>query len=153
MLGEVNILDVGMLGEVNWIVKLYELIVKVMDGTADLCIADMSITTSRRLYFFNFQDLFSYITLIFKDAIEITAILSLSAAFTFSMPWMNLGIAILYINPRSGGLKSSILIFTIRFPAAPSLLAFLDPFTADLYVYILLLFILVTLVIYILARL
>ena len=55
-----------MLGEVNWIVKLYELVVKVMDGTADLCIADMSITTSRRLYNFNFQDLFNYITLIFK---------------------------------------------------------------------------------------
>ena len=63
MLGEVNILDVGMLGEVNWIVKLYELVVKVMDGTADLCIADMSITTSRRLYFFNFQDLFIVIFL------------------------------------------------------------------------------------------
>ena len=108
MLGEVNILDVGMLGEVNWIVKLYELVVKVMDGTADLCIADMSITTSRRLYFFNFQNLFSYITLTFKDAIEITAILSLSAAFTFSMPWMNLGIAILYINPRSGDWKRAL---------------------------------------------
>ena len=84
----------GMLGE-------------VMDGTADLCIADMSITTKR------------------------------ASAFTFSMPWMNLGIGILYITPRS---------------AAPSLLAFLDPFTADVYIYSCFLFVFVTMVIYVLAR-
>ena len=63
----------GMLGE-------------VMDGTADFCIADISITSAR------------------------------AAAFSFSMPWLNLGISILYIKPRA---------------AAPSLLAFLDPFSTD----------------------
>ena len=84
----------GMLGE-------------VMDGTADLCIADMSITTKR------------------------------ASAFTFSMPWMNLGIGILYVNPRS---------------APPSLLAFLEPFTADVYIYSCFLFVFVTMVIYVLAR-
>merc|ERR1719220_2006214 len=78
-----------------------------MDGTADLCIADMSITTKR------------------------------ASAFTFSMPWMNLGIGILYVNPRS---------------APPSLLAFLEPFTADVYIYSCFLFVFVTMVIYVLAR-
>ena len=63
----------GMLGE-------------VMDGTADFCIADISITSERA-----------------RD-------------FAFSMPWMNLGISILYVKPRA---------------APPSLLAFLDPFTND----------------------
>ena len=66
----------------NWNGMLGE----VMDGTADFCIADISITSSR------------------------------SAAFSFSMPWLNLGISILYIQPRA---------------AAPSMLAFLDPFSTD----------------------
>lgn len=80
---------------------------EVNDGIADFVIADMSITSER------------------------------AASFTFSIPWMNLGIAILYIPPRS---------------AAPSLLAFLDPFTTDVYIYAGLLFVLVTLVIFVLAR-
>ena len=50
---------------------------------------------------------------------------------------LNLGISILYIPPRS---------------APPSLLAFLDPFTTDVYIYTLLVFVLVTLIIYVLAR-
>ena len=48
-----------------------------------------------------------------------------------------MGISILYIPPRS---------------APPSLLAFLDPFTTDVYIYTLLVFVLVTLIIYVLAR-
>jgi len=87
----------------NWNGMLGE----VMDGTADLVIADISITAAR------------------------------ANAFEFSMPWFNLGISILYIKPRS---------------AAPSLLAFLDPFTTDVYIYTILVFVLVTLVIYVLAR-
>jgi len=87
----------------NWNGMLGE----VMDGTADFCIADISITAAR------------------------------AAAFEFSMPWFNLGISILYIKPRS---------------APPSLLAFLDPFTTDVYVYTILVFVLVTLIIYVLAR-
>ena len=63
-----------------------------MDGTADFCIADVSITSSR------------------------------ASAFAFTMPWLNLGISILYTKPRA---------------AAPSLLAFLDPFTTDVRLYIL----------------
>jgi len=80
---------------------------EVQREEADFCIADISITSSR------------------------------AAAFTFSMPWLNLGISILYIPPRS---------------APPSLLAFLDPFTTDVYIYTLLVFVLVTLIIYVLAR-
>merc|ERR1719397_2008487 len=80
---------------------------EVQREEADFCIADISITSSR------------------------------AAAFTFSMPWLNLGISILYIPPRS---------------APPSLLAFLEPFTTDVYIYTLLVFVLVTLIIYVLAR-
>jgi len=87
----------------NWNGMLGE----VMDGTADFCIADISITSSR------------------------------AQAFSFTMPWLNLGISILYVKPRA---------------AAPSLLAFLDPFTTDVYICTLLMFILVTLIIYVLAR-
>ena len=57
-----------------------------MDGTADFAIGDISITSVR------------------------------ASNFAFSMPWMNLGISILYVKPRA---------------APPSLLAFLDPFTTD----------------------
>ena len=59
---------------------------EVMDGTADFAIGDISITSVR------------------------------ASNFAFSMPWMNLGISILYVKPRA---------------APPSLLAFLDPFTTD----------------------
>jgi len=80
---------------------------EVLDGTADFAIADISITSSR------------------------------ASAVKFSMPWLNLGISILYIQPR---------------PAPPSMLAFLDPFTTDVYVFTILVFVFVTLVIYVLAR-
>jgi len=90
-------------GSGNWNGMLGE----VMDGTADFCIADISITSSR------------------------------ASAFAFTMPWLNLGISILYVKPRA---------------AAPSLLAFLDPFTTDVYICTLLVFVLVTLIIYVLAR-
>ena len=63
---------------------------EVWDGKSDFVIADISITSSR------------------------------ASAFAFTIPWMNLGISILYIRPR---------------PAAPSLLAFLEPFTTDVYAY------------------
>ena len=59
---------------------------EVMDGTADFAIGDISITSVR------------------------------ASSFAFSMPWMSLGISILYVKPRA---------------APPSLLAFLDPFTTD----------------------
>ena len=59
---------------------------EVMDGSADFCIADISITAAR------------------------------ASAFTFSMPWLNLGISILYVMPTA---------------APPSLLAFLDPFSTE----------------------
>ena len=59
---------------------------EVHEDVADFVIADISITSSR------------------------------ANAFAFTIPWLNLGISILYIQPR---------------PAAPSLIAFLDPFTTD----------------------
>jgi len=80
---------------------------EVLDGVADFVIADVSITSKR------------------------------ASVVHFTMPWMNLGISILYIQPR---------------PAPPSMLAFLDPFTTDVYLYTILVFVFVTLVIYVLAR-
>ena len=59
---------------------------EVMEDKADFAIADISVTPAR------------------------------ASAFSFSLPWMNLGISILYVKPRA---------------APPSLLAFLDPFTTD----------------------
>ena len=63
---------------------------EVLDGRADFAIADISITSKR------------------------------ASAVRFTMPWMNLGISILYVQPR---------------PAPPSMLAFLDPFTTDVSFY------------------
>merc|ERR1719282_1629427 len=80
---------------------------EVMDEVADFCIADISVTPAR------------------------------ASAFSFSLPWMNLGISILYVKPRA---------------APPSLLAFLDPFTTDVYVLTLIMFVTITLLIYVLAR-
>eukprot|EP00090_Calanus_glacialis_P039909 TRINITY_DN6950_c0_g1_i1.p1 TRINITY_DN6950_c0_g1~~TRINITY_DN6950_c0_g1_i1.p1 ORF type:complete len:973 (-),score=205.08 TRINITY_DN6950_c0_g1_i1:162-3080(-) len=80
---------------------------EVHDGIADFVIADISITSSR------------------------------ANAFAFSIPWLNLGISILYIKPR---------------PAAPSLIAFLDPFTPDVYIYTMLVFVVTSLCLYVLAR-
>jgi len=84
----------GMLGE-------------VMDGVADFCIADISITTAR------------------------------AKSFEISTPWLNLGISILYIKPRA---------------APPSLLAFLDPFSSECWIYTLIMFTLISLLIYVLGR-
>jgi len=80
---------------------------EVHDGIADFVIADISITSSR------------------------------AGAFAFTIPWLNLGISILYIQPR---------------PAAPSLIAFLDPFTTDVYIYTMLVFVLTSVMLYVLAR-
>ena len=62
---------------------------EVLDGRADFCIADISVTSKR------------------------------ASVVKFTMPWLNLGISILYVQPR---------------PAPPSMLAFLDPFTTDVSV-------------------
>jgi len=80
---------------------------EVHDGTADFVIGDISITSSR------------------------------AAAFAFTIPWLNLGISILYVRAR---------------PAAPSLIAFLDPFTTDVYLYTMLVLVITSLVLYVLAR-
>ncbi len=80
---------------------------EVWDDKSDFVIADISITSSR------------------------------ASAFAFTIPWMNLGISILYIRPR---------------PAAPSLVAFLDPFTTDVYIYTLGVFIFTSLSLYVLGR-
>merc|ERR1711936_25448 len=80
---------------------------EVHDGKADFVIADISITASR------------------------------ASAFSFTIPWLNLGISILYIRPR---------------PAAPSLLAFLDPFTTDVYIYTLGVFFVTALSMFVLGR-
>ena len=67
---------------------------EVMDGPeedgADFAIADLSVTSLR------------------------------ASVLKFSMPFMNLGISIIYIKPR---------------PASPSLLSFLSPFTLEVWLY------------------
>ena len=45
---------------------------------------------------------------------------SRNQAVLFSMPWMNLGISIIFIKPRK---------------APPSLLSFLSPFTVEVWMY------------------
>ena len=65
------------------------MIAEVLNDEADMAVADLSITTER------------------LSAVE------------FSMPWMNLGISIIYIKPRQ---------------APPSLLSFMDPFSMDVWV-------------------
>jgi len=80
---------------------------EVHEDVADFVIADISITSSR------------------------------ASAFAFTIPWLNLGISILYIQPR---------------PAAPSLIAFLDPFTVDVYLYTMLVFVVTSFCLYVLAR-
>ena len=65
------------------------MIAEVLNGEADMAVADLSITTER------------------LTAVE------------FSMPWMNLGISIIYIKPRK---------------APPSFLSFLEPFGNDVWV-------------------
>ena len=74
---------------------------------ADFAIADLSITSSR------------------------------NQAVQFSMPWMNLGISIVFTKPR---------------PAAPSLLSFLMPFTAEVWMYVAFGYVFVSLVLFVLAR-
>ena len=60
------------------------MIQEVLTGEADMAVADLSITTKR------------------MEAVE------------FSMPWMNIGISIIYMKPTK---------------AAPGLLTFMDPFS------------------------
>jgi ABC-type amino acid transport substrate-binding protein len=102
-----KLVDDGQYGKETSPGKWNGMLGEVMDGTADFCIADISITAAR------------------------------TTAFAFTMPWMNLGISILYVKPRA---------------APPSLIAFLEPFTTEVYICTLLAFILVTLLIYVLAR-
>ena len=64
------------------------MIAEVLNDEADMAVADLSITSER------------------LTAVE------------FSMPWMNLGISIIYIKPRQ---------------APPSLLSFMDPFSIEVW--------------------
>ena len=64
------------------------MIQEVLTGEADMAVADLSITTKR------------------MEAVE------------FSMPWMNIGISIIYMKPKK---------------AAPGLLTFMDPFSDSVW--------------------
>ena len=65
------------------------MIAEVLNEEADMAVADLSITTER------------------LSAVE------------FSMPWMNLGISIIYIKPRQ---------------APPSFFSFLEPFSNEVWI-------------------
>ena len=65
------------------------MIAEVLNNEADMAVADLSITTER------------------LSAVE------------FSMPWMNLGISIIYIKPRA---------------APPSFFSFLEPFSNEVWI-------------------
>ena len=65
------------------------MIAEVLNEEADIAVADLSITTER------------------LSAVE------------FSMPWMNLGISIIYIKPRQ---------------APPSFFSFLEPFSNEVWI-------------------
>ena len=65
------------------------MIAEVLNEEADIAVADLSITTER------------------LSAVE------------FSMPWMNLGISIIYIKPRQ---------------APPSFFSFLEPFSYEVWI-------------------
>nr|AHN49642.1 ionotropic glutamate kainate receptor 2 [Caligus rogercresseyi] len=91
----------------NWNGLIKEVQIGPENGGADFAVADLSITTSR------------------------------ASAVGFSMPWMNLGISIVYIKPR---------------PAPPDLLSFLSPFTLEVWIYTGFAFVFVSVVLYVLAR-
>ena len=74
----------------NWNGMIREVIVGPEEGGADFAIADLSVTSQR------------------------------AEAVQFSMPWMDLGISIIYIKPRA---------------APPSLLSFASPFTLEVWMY------------------
>lgn len=80
---------------------------EVVRGEAHFNIADISITSAR------------------------------NKAVAFSMPWMNIGISIMYVVPRA---------------SPPSLLAFLDPFTGEVWLYLLICLVFVSILFYVLAR-
>ncbi|XP_023321584.1 glutamate receptor ionotropic, kainate 2 isoform X2 [Eurytemora carolleeae] len=80
---------------------------EVLTGEADMVVADLSITTSR------------------------------AAAVEFSMPWMNLGISIIYQKPKK---------------AAPSLLSFMLPFSDGVWIAMLAAFILVAFLTFFIGR-
>ncbi|XP_040571507.1 glutamate receptor ionotropic, kainate 2 [Lepeophtheirus salmonis] len=91
----------------NWNGLIKEVLLGADDGGADFAVADLSITTAR------------------------------STAVVFSMPWMTLGISIVYIKAR---------------PAPPDLLSFLSPFTLEVWIYTGFAFVFVSVVLYVLAR-
>ena len=67
-----------------------EVLIGAENGGADFAIADLSVTSAR------------------------------ASVVQFSMPFMNLGISIIFIKPR---------------PAPPSMLSFLSPFTLEVWIY------------------
>jgi len=91
----------------NWNGMINEVMVGVEEGGADFAIADLSVTSAR------------------NDAVQ------------FSVPWMNLGISIIFVKPKK---------------APPSLLSFLQPFTIEVWLYVGFGYVFVSLVLFVLAR-
>ncbi|XP_012251025.2 glutamate receptor ionotropic, kainate 2-like isoform X2 [Athalia rosae] len=84
------------------------LIRKIMDGVADLAICDLTITADR------------------QEAVD------------FTMPFMNLGISILFVKPR---------------PAGSSLFAFLSPYSIEVWLYTTAAYVVVSLLLWVVGRL
>ncbi|XP_059097644.1 glutamate receptor ionotropic, kainate 2-like isoform X2 [Tigriopus californicus] len=106
-----KLVDDGRYGSVdehgNWDGMIQEVLIGAENGGADFAVADLSVTSVR------------------------------AQAVDFSMPWMNLGISIIFIKPRR---------------APPSFLSFLSPFTTEVWIYTGLSYVLVSVVLYILAQ-
>ena len=75
-------------------------------------------------------------------------------AVEFSMPWMNLGISIVYIKPRKVIITITITIMTliiITMKAPPSLLSFLEPFSNGVWLSTVVAIIIVALMTYVIG--
>ena len=98
------------------------MIAEVLSEEADMAVADLSITTER------------------LTAVE------------FSMPWMNLGISIVYIKPRKVIVTITIVnLIIITMKAPPSLLSFLEPFSNGVWLSTVVAIIIVALMTYVIG--
>ena len=73
-------------------------------------------------------------------------------AVEFSMPWMNLGISIVYIKPRKVIITITVMtLIIITLKAPPSLLSFLEPFSNGVWLSTVVAIIIVALMTYVIG--
>ena len=125
----------------NWNGMMKEVLegVEGTDPGADFAVADLSITSQRCVL--NVPPIFHTALKNWRCLCSTLILFNIfnyrASALTFSMPWMTLGISIVYVKPR---------------PAPPSLLSFLSPFTNEVWSYTVFGYIFVSLLMFVLAR-